>query len=474
VKLPSLARHLWRWTLAALAAAWLALMLASYYAGMHEAGEITDGHLASAANVLLQLPAIGAGNGAEPVATELAEVDNGRPVPAGRHLKLASSVAVLVWEDGVLVTDTRAPDQRATVDFPNGYATTVLPQGPDQAPRRWRSFSAARPDGSRKVTTMIDLDQPTRIVREVTFTIARPSLVVLPLVAFLLWWAIRRGLRPLHALSNRVAALKLHASERLDASHGYAEFASTVTAINGLVARLQAQAQAERAFASDVAHELRTPLAAIALQADVAAKHPDPVSRDRALARLRDESLRAGQILAQLLDLARAQRPDNADLRDVCLGTLAADVMAGFAQASVDSGHALELRCDPVPVHVSGNALLLELALRNLIDNALGHTGAGTRVEVVVTRVHGAARLAVCDSGPGSGVKADAQSTAATPVAVTPPDAGREHLGLGLRLVERIAALHGARLVRDAGPAPAAHCFAIEWNSDAVSESARG
>lgn len=461
MKRPSLARHLWRWTLAALAAAWLALMLASYYAGKHEAGEITDGHLASAAHVLLQLPAIGAGDANAPAAAP-------RAVPAGRHLKLASSVAVLVWEDGVLVTDTRAPDQRAMLDFPIGYATTVQQQGPGQAPRHWRSFSAERADGSRKVTAMIDLDQPTRIVREVAFTIARPSLVVLPLVALLLWWAMRRGLRPLHALSDRVAGLKLHASERLDASHGYAEFASTVAAINGLVARLQAQAEAERAFASDVAHELRTPLAAIALQADVAAKHPDPASRAQALQRLRGESLRAGQILAQLLDLARAQRPHNADLRDVCLGTLAADVMAGFAQASVDSGHALELRCDTVPVHVRGNPLLLELALRNLIDNALGHTAPGTQVDVVVTRLHGAARLAVCDSGPGIGERDAAQAAAVA------ADVGREHLGLGLRLVERIAALHGARLVRDAGPAPATHCFAIEWESDAGTDAARG
>ncbi len=271
MKRPSLVRHLWRWTLVALAAAWLALMLASYFAGLHEAGEIADGHLASAARVLLQLPAIGTGNPPAPTAAILDD----RPIPSGRHLKLANSVAVLVWENGVLVADTRAPAQRGMFAFADGYATTVVPQGPNQEPRHWRSFSAQRPDGSRKVTAMIDLDQPTRIVREVAFTIARPSLVVLPLVALLLWWAIRRGLRPLHVLSSRVAALDLQRSERLDASHGYAEFASTVAAINGLVTRLQSQASAERAFASDVAHELRTPLAAITLQAEVAARHPD-------------------------------------------------------------------------------------------------------------------------------------------------------------------------------------------------------
>jgi len=458
MKRPSLARHLWRWTLVALAAAWLALMLASYFAGLHEAGEITDGHLASAANVLLQLPAIGT---ADPASRHSA-VTQDTSIPSGRHLKLASSVAVLVWENGVLVSDTRAPEQRVQVQFPDGYATTVVRQGPDQQPRHWRSFSAQRPDGSRKVTTMIDLDQPTRIVREVTFTIARPSLVVLPLVALLLWWAIRRGLRPLHALSRRVAALDLPRSERLDASHGYAEFTSTVAAINGLVSRLQSQAQAERAFASDVAHELRTPLAAIALQAEVAALHPDADGRARALEGLQQESLRAGQILAQLLDLARAQRADHAALQPVCVNTLAAQVMAGFAQASHDSGHGLELRSSGGPVQVQGNPLLLELALRNLIDNALAHTAAGTQVVVTVERVAQVIRLAVCDSGTSRGGPAPSI------------DGAQDHLGLGLRLVERIAALHGARLVRDVAAAPTPHCFAIEWSLDDVLKGAQG
>ncbi len=461
---PSLTRYLWRWTLMALAAAWLALMLASYYAGLHEAGEIADGHLASATHVLLQLPAIGVVGGASANAILSHDDMDGTVLALGRHMKLARSVAVLVWENGVLVADTRAPEQRGAVSFPDGYATTVAPSGSPQLARHWRSFSAQRPDGSRKVTAMIDLDQPNRIVREVTFTIARPSLVVLPLVALLLWWAIRRGLRPLHALSDRVAALRLHQSERLDESHGFVEFASTVAAINALITRLQTQADGERAFASDVAHEMRTPLAAIALQAGIAARHPDAATRDQALERLQHESLRAGQILTQLLDLARAQRPDNAPLQQVALDQLAAEVMSAFAQASHESGHQLELQCDPQPVQVMGNRLLLELALRNLIANALDHTPAGTRVVVTVGRENGAPCVSVCDS-----------ATVTQSFAPDYPD--HAHLGLGLRLVERIAAIHKARLVRDAAPGDAwaggdtptaANCYAIIWRQDDV------
>ncbi len=464
MKLPSLGGNLWRWTLAALAAAWLALMLASYFAGLHEAGEIADGHLASAANVLLQLPTIGRSGGDPPSGVALNDDFEGQLIPSGRHLKLARSVAVLVWEHGQLVSDTRAPEQRGNLDFPDGYATTVVYPGLDRAPHRWRSFSAQRPDGTRRVTAMVDLDQPTRIVREVTFTIARPSLVVLPLVALLLWWAIRRGLRPLHDLSKRVGALDMHKSDRIDESHGFAEFASTVSAINALIGRLQQQTEAERAFASDVAHELRTPLAGIALLADVAASHPDSAQRAQALARLRRESLRAGQILRQLLDLARAQRLDSAAQGSVCLDELAAAVMARFAQTSHESGHVLELRGGDQPIHVIGNALLLELALRNLIDNAIGHTAAGTQVVVEVGLRRGAVVLSVSDDGAAS------VTAIADPDPLIPVDALGEHMGIGLRLVERIAASHDAQLVHDHGDPGMSTRFSIIWKSDAPSD----
>lgn len=464
MKQPSLASYLWRWTLAALAAAWLALMLASYFAGLHEAGEIADGHLASAANVLLQLPTIGTSGGALANGFAMDGDAGGLLMPGGRHLKLARSVAVLVWEQGRLVSDTRAPGQRGNLDFPDGYATTVVVSGPEREPHRWRSFSAQRPDGTRRVTAMLDLDQPTRIVREVAFTIARPSLVVLPLVALLLWWAIRRGLRPLNDLSAKVGALDPSRSDRIDESHGFAEFASTVAAINALIGRLRLLTEAERAFASDVAHELRTPLAAIALQAEVAAAHPDAAQRAQALARLQRESLRAGQILRQLLDLARAQRQESATLDPVCLDELAAGVMAGFAQRSHDSGHVLELRCGDRPVHVNGNVLLLELALRNLIDNALGHTGAGTQVIVEVGRRQGAVVLSVSDDGATSGAEND------TPGPQDAVQASHEHLGIGLRLVERIAATHHAQLVHDAGDPGMTTRFAIVWKTDGQSD----
>jgi two-component system sensor histidine kinase QseC len=362
----------------ALAAAWITLMAASYYAGLHEANEITEAHLASAVNVLLQISTFGA-QAADPSRMKIpVEEALQSYIPLGRHLNLARSLAVLVWDHDTRVVDSRPLDQRWKVLVPDGYSTLLQPSGAGAAgAHQWRIFAAQRTHNTRRAAIIIDLEQRARIGRQVAFTIARPALVVLPLVALLLWWALRRGLRPLTALSTRV---DLQGGERLEDAHRFAEFASLVEPINGLIDRLQSQANRDREFASDVAHELRTPLAAIALQSNVAAALTDPTGRVKALATLKYEALRAGQILGQLLDMARAQRFGDGAMQDGALGELAARDMAGFTHSSHDSGHVLELVDGPAAVTVRGNPLLLEPALCDLIANGIGHAGAGTLV----------------------------------------------------------------------------------------------
>lgn len=449
-------RYLWRWTLAALAVAWATLLVASYYAGLHEAQEITDANLASAVNVLLQVSAFGTQTG-DPSALQIpAEREFQSFVPLGRHLNLARSLAVVVWDREVVVADSRPLDQRASVLVPNGYSTFTTQAPGAKKPHHWRVFAAERGDNERRAAAMIDMDQRSYIGRQVALTIAKPSLVVLPLVALLLWWAIRRGLQPLNALSARVAALKLQAGERLTVSPAFEEFTSMVTAINGLIDRLQAQADREHQFAADIAHELRTPLAAISLQARMALQEPDAQARAQALSALQRESVRAGNILQELLDLARAQRFGVDGMAEVPLQELAARVMASFAQSSFQSGHTLELGSDPAPVVVRANPMLLELALRNLISNALGHTCAGTLVRVTVEQNERVSMLSVSDNG---------VETAAD--GKTEPVGLAHNLGIGLFLVERIATMHRASLVRDTGEAPMSTRFSILWQREA-------
>jgi two-component system sensor histidine kinase QseC len=301
----------------------------------------------------------------------------------------------------------------------------------------------------RRVAVLMDMAQRYDLGKDVAEHVARPALLLLPLIALVLWWTIRRGLRPLERLSREVAALDGFAGQRLDDRQRFREFSSTVTAINTLVDTLQARAQRERAFASDVAHELRTPLAAMALQARAAQTEPTPEH----LQRLEQASLRAGRILAQLLDLARAQRSGEPQAPTaVALGEVAAGLIAGHAPLAYETGHELSLVQPDTPVTVQVAPMLLELALRNLIENALRHTPPETQVQVEVWQDPGGCGVSVCDDGQRAG----ADTT-------TVPVAAGDGLGLGLRLVQRIAEQMGATLERGAAPPPMTTRFALRW-----------
>lgn len=437
-RLPSLSRYLWSWVVGALLVVWATLLMVAWYTGHHEANEITDGQLESVARLWLSV---------EPDKT-LSTPD---PIASDRARAYVQDVAVLHWVDGQLFTDTHSlAGSLGLTDPPaRGFSNRLQTTGGGDV--RWRVFAAPGQDehAADFVAVLMDMDHRVDLGRDMALKLARPALLVLPLVALLLWWALRRGLNPLVRLSRDVAALDGLGGQRLDTAHRFHEFSSTVRAINTLVDSLQTQARREREFASEVAHELRTPLAALSLLASAARHEPTP---DR-LAQLEASALRAGHILSQLLELARAQRDGTGReaWRDVSLGEVAADLIAAHAQQGFESHHELSLEQPMEPVVVQVQPMLLELALRNLIENALRHTPAGTQVVVEVWQTSSGVGVSVSDDGQRANapVLSQARSTSG--------------LGLGLRLVERIAEQLGATLQRDTGEAPMTTRFALRW-----------
>jgi two-component system sensor histidine kinase QseC len=273
----------------------------------------------------------------------------------------------------------------------------------------------------------MNMDHRVDLGRDMAEHLMAPSLLLLPLALALLALALRRGLAPLRDLSDDIDAVQGVPGERLHRPHRFTEFASTVRALHGLLDRLEAQRANERAFASDLAHELRTPLAALALQARAVADGAPP-EHARAL---ETEALRAGAILSQLLALARLESGRAPAATTVDLRACAAHVLSDRAQAALDSGHELALQDGGAAVVVQAQTMALELAIRNLVDNALRHTPAGTRIEVSVWSDAQAQGVAVEDWPSGH-----ARDRA--------PDT--DGLGLGLRLVERLLASQGAAL----------------------------
>lgn len=438
VHLPSLWRYLWSWVVGALLVVWTTLLLVAWYTGYHEAEEITDGQLDAVARLWLSV---------EPDKT----LSIPEPIASSRTRAYVQDVAVLHWVDGQLFTDTHNLAGSLGLSDPpaKGFSNRVQTTGHGEV--RWRVYAAPGHDehAADFVAVLMDLDHRVDLGRDMALKLARPALLVLPLVALLLWWALRRGLNPLVRLSRDVAALDGLGGQRLDTAHRFHEFSSTVRAINTLVDSLQAQARREREFASDVAHELRTPLAAMSLQASAAQHDPSP----ERLALLEANALRAGNILSQLLELARAQRDGTGReaWKDLSLGDVAAGLIASHAQEGFESDHELSLEQPEQPVVLHAQPMLLELSLRNLIENALRHTPAGTQVVVEVWQNASEVGVSVSDDGQ----RADAPRPAQAPVS--------SGLGLGLRLVQRLAEQLGATLHRDTGEAPMTTRFTLRW-----------
>jgi two-component system sensor histidine kinase TctE len=270
------------------------------------------------------------------------------------------------------------------------------------------------------------------LVREILLGMLLPELLLIIVSISVVWFGVRSGLRPL-------AVLRRELSERSPADlrpvrvAAPREVESVVGGINELLARLEQALGAQRNFVADAAHQLRTPIAALRAQIDAAlAEAPVP-----ALEGVMAAALRLSRLVDQMLALARAG-PDASLVSETVslpdLAEAAADAWLPKAIArNVDLGFELE------PAVVSGNALLLEELLGNLLDNALRHVPDAGSVTVACGQEGGKAWLSVEDSGPG--IPASERERVFERF-YQPPGTGGGN-GLGLAIVREIARQHG-------------------------------
>ena len=251
----SLTRHLLLWSLGALVWVWGSFVFMGYRAGVHEADELTDGHLASVAALLVKLRAS--------QAVEASSTTQPTVAPWLKSHDYQQSISVVQGDAAgrVLVHSGSAP--LPAFDAAEGFADLHL--GPEAM--AWRSFSQWDAPKTRKVMVLLESRERDELARDIAGQMIEPGLWLLPVVALALGLALRRGLRPLYALSADVAALDPASTQRLASRHAWSEFESVVASINTLLDRQQDALVRERRLANEVAHELRTPLSSIALQA---------------------------------------------------------------------------------------------------------------------------------------------------------------------------------------------------------------
>jgi two-component system, OmpR family, sensor histidine kinase QseC len=425
-RLPSLQARLLALLMAVVAGVWLASAVAVWVDASHELDELLDGHLAQAAALLVAQQA-NAGDGAD----EPFESDD---EPLGRY---AGRVAFQVWHEGVLVLRSSNAPTAPMSSNPRGFETLVIDG------QNWRVVAARGAERDVQVYVAELADSRRDILRALLRSSLWPLLVALPLLALLGWWAVRRGLAPLQQLSERLAQRRPHALDAVGFADAPAEMRPLVEALDSLFARIAALLESERRFTADAAHELRTPVAAIRAQAQVALGADNTEERRHALHNTLEGCDRAARLIEQLLVLARLEAaPGAAPHVRTDLARLAQRVAADLSGAALAKRQAVELDA-PAHCEVAGDEALLGILLRNLVDNAIRYSPERATVRVALVQSAAGTVLTVDDSGPGL---ADADLARLGERFFRVLGSGERGSGLGWSIVQRIARTQGATI----------------------------
>lgn len=425
----SLRHRLLALLLGGVAAAWLATMVLSYVDAHHEVDELFDAQLAQTGQMLLALAAHDRDHDVQDFGNVAHKYQ--------RHLRFQ------IWRaDGILLMrSANAPLSPLTQAA--GFSETRESEG------HWRHFSAW--DDGRNLQVQVSENHRIRdeLIGHIAWRLLFPALFGLPLIGLWVWLATRHGLASLNGLAGQIASRAPQQLQALVPATAPSEIRPMLEALNSLFKRVDTALETERRFTADAAHELRTPLAALQAQLQVALRARDNEERDRSLMQLQSGLSRASHLVDQMLQLARLDpesglpNPQPVDLAEVT-ESVCAELGILILDKNLDFDFTTESGCI-----VTGQGEWLRVLIRNLVDNAIRYTPPGGRVHVAIARHASACRLEVTDSGPG-----------------IPPEE-REAVqrrfhrlnqteqpgsGLGLAIVARIAELHGARL--ELGEAP--------------------
>ena len=391
--------------------------------------ELMDGHMSKMGRLMLAQ----AQQGVEHLANLPAAMESlrGAPVDAG-DITLEYKIG---RPDGtVLVRSAQAP--ATALSNPLGFSTV------HHENELWRSLILETSDHTFRIQVAESIPKRDAEALEIATKTVLPLGVIFPLLLAAIYFSIRRGLKPLDDLANEVLNRSPENLVPLENRATPRETLPLVGAINRLLFRLSGSLEQERRFTADAAHELRTPLAAVRIQTQVAALSQDDDKRQHALSQALAGIDRTTRILEQMLRLARldplAQLPSSGKVN---LAELLQDVIAEFRDHS--SANCVESDIDESAPVIDGDTDLLRIALRNLIDNALRYSPAGSPISVFLRRESGGLLAGVSDSGPGVSaeelphlIERFYRGTTVT----------AEGSGLGLTLVHRVAELHAATL----------------------------
>jgi len=432
----SLQRRLLLYLLVCAPLVWSVTLVFSAYGAREEVNELFDTEIIRLAREVQSTLA-----GLAPVAAGATAT-----VPPGNGTGAAElgDLAIAAWDrQGRLMLVDREgvslPYRRDASGFVN------LPLGGEP----WRAYYLQSNDGAWLVAAAQRAGERDELVWSLVLSQLLPWVAMLPVLLLVMAWAVRRALAPVRRLAGELTARSADSLQPLAAPAAPLELQPLVVAMNGLFTRIDAARQRERRFTADAAHELRTPLALLRAQWDLLRSAPDNAARADAESRLESGIARMDRLVSQMLALSRLDAAEQLPSRQPV--AWAAVVEEAISDTLALAGRRrVELACDwPAPpadaLPLQGDAGLLGVMLRNLLDNAVRYAPAGSTVSIAFTPD----ALTVANAGPPLAPEVLAQLGERFQRRAGQAESGS---GLGVSIVMRIAALHGLALRHTAGP----------------------
>ena len=418
----SVRRQLLVLLLAAVSLAWLVAAAVSFRDARHEVAEVLDAHLAQTASLISVQRDRDEGD--DEVDTEHAPVLH----------RYSRRVMFQVWKNGTTLGlhSQHAPDTPLS-PVRDGFSDATIGDA------RWRIFSTW--DARNRVLVQVGEQDYERdeLATAVARNFVAPLAITLPILGLVIWAAVGRATQSLTHVNAQVASRAADNLTPLDIADAPSEIGALARSLNQLFGRVQGLIERERRFTADAAHELRTPLAGIRAQAQVALGATGDAERTHALNGVIAGCDRAARTVEQMLTLARLA-PDAVSFQPAALELAAVlkGTISDLAPAALAKGMDIELTGDQ-HVFVSGDAGLLSILFRNVIDNAIRYSAPGTKIEVDMEVAGSDVRVTVRDAGPGIPAEQRANVGRRFYRAPGTPAPGT---GLGLSIVQRIVDLH--------------------------------
>lgn len=349
---------------------------------------------------------------------------------------------IQVWQtDGTLVVRGTSED-----GYPDLAAEGLGSQ--ESHGKLWRNFVLKH--DKRFVQVSQPYSDRMEVCSEVALGAVTPVLLLIVVFSGVIWVSVRYGLQPLENIARTLSKRQPHSLDPLPVDPALPdEVRLLVVALNDLLSRLQLSMEVQRKFIADAAHELRTPLAAVQLQAQLLQRTTGEEEHDNILRQIRLGTARASHLIHQLLTLARLepedwQRPFTwVNLSQVMKSVVSEQVPFALSK-EVDLG---VVRDDSV--FVTGDVESLRIMLGNLIDNAIRYSLQGGRVDLSLIEIGKQIQIKIQDSGPGI---PEAERLQVFERFYRRPNSKETGSGLGLAIVQEIVERHHGRIFLQDGP----------------------